>query len=112
MKPDRSQLVAWLAENWTSKLGQILESMADQRPRIEWKQMAPPPAAGADVPAGDAGLFWWEQSFNVLPESAVWIGAPETTWMELGGRILRAAGVDEVATADAKNTYLEIVSQS
>ena len=39
-------------------------------------------------------------------------GCPAETWNELGGRTLRAAGIETVESADAKNTYLEILNQS
>src|SRR5581483_10619109 len=37
---------------------------------------------------------------------------PAQTWNELGGRTLRAAGIETVEEPDARNTYLEVLSQS
>jgi flagellar motor switch protein FliN/FliY len=103
MPETTEELRRYLAEGWTAALVQILESMTDQKPNVGW--------SAAAAPEGEEA-FWWEQSLNLEEAPLVWVGAPEATWSELGGRTLRAAGIDAVEPADAKNTYLEILNQS
>jgi flagellar motor switch protein FliN/FliY len=98
------ELIERLAEEWAALLAQILESMTDQKPQIASKLVA----------VCDAGEnpFWWEQRLSLSASPLVFVGAPARTWNELGGRTLRAAGIDTVEEADARNTYLEILNQS
>lgn len=98
------ELIRRLAEEWAALLVQILESMTDQKPRIASKLVA-----GCD--AGE-NPFWWEQRLSLSASPLVFVGAPARAWSELGGRTLRAAGIDAVEEADARNTYLEILNQS
>ena len=103
----------WAMEQWTAKLVQILESMTDQRPSAVWDPEAEL-VAGAQI-AGDAlagGSLLWEQGLSCWPEPVIWIAAPDLTWQDLGGRTLKAAGVEEVEEADARNTWLEVLNQS
>jgi flagellar motor switch protein FliN len=93
-----------------SGLAQVLESMTDRRPETSWE---PVTCTLADIEAApDAEMLWWQQKFQILPEPALWVGAPRGAWEELGGRTLRAAGLEEIDTADARNTWLEILNQS
>ena len=103
MTQDTSEILRSMAEAWTASLDQILESMTDQKPTVDWK--------AGPAPAGE-GLFWWEQSLSLEDSPLLWVAAPPETWNELGGRTLRAAGVETVEPDDARNTYLEILSQS
>ena len=98
--------VAALMGPWTAAVAQILESMTDSRPEVAWRAGGPP------EPEQVGQALWWEQRFRTGPNPAVWIGAQESTWSELGGRTLRAAGLETVEPADARNTWLEILSQS
>jgi flagellar motor switch protein FliN/FliY len=99
----------WLMEQWTGALAAAIESMTEERPRVEFTLLAPPEPAAAEPSGGD---LCWEQDFKEIPQPSVWVTAPEATWMELGSRTLRAAGIDAAESADARNTYLEILSQS
>jgi flagellar motor switch protein FliN len=93
-----------LAGQWSDLLVQILESMTDQKPKANWSDIAAPEAA--------ADVFWWEQQLSLGQTARLRVGAPAKAWNELGGRTLRAAGIDTVEEADARNTYLEVLSQS
>lgn len=104
----RDQAANWLKEQWTAKLVLILESMTDQRPAAVWD-----PEGEQAESAGTAGAaLVWEQSLSRWPEPVIWIAAPDPTWQDLGGRTLKAAGVEEVEEADARNTWLEVINQS
>lgn len=95
----------WLMEQWTAALAAAIDSMTEERPEVRWE-----PAA---QPADNSGeTLCWEQGFQDIPGPAVWVTAPRKTWLALGERTLRAAGIDAVEPADARNTYLEILSQS
>lgn len=110
-----AEAARWLVQEWTSRLGEILESMAGSRPRVEWS-LAP---AGADLAAQSAALgakhgtvLWWEQSFSAAPGARFWLGTPESAWSALGTRILSAAGIDGTDSAETRATFLELAGQS
>src|SRR3954447_8501317 len=104
MTESASQILQSLAQKWSDLLVQIVQSMTDQKPKVNW--------AEASAPESAADVFWWKQQLSVGKTALIWVGAPAQAWSELGGRTLRAAGLDTVEEADAKNTYLEILSQS
>lgn len=104
MPESSTELARFLAEEWTRLLGQILESMTDQKPAINWEMASTSPEA--------AGMQWWEQRLSLADAPVLWVGAPEPALSELGARTLRAAGIDSPAPADTHNTYLEILNQS
>lgn len=96
--------IEWMAGEFTSGLANVLELMGEVRPETSWQKAQAPPASEA--------LLWREQSLNLLPQPCIWVAAPSNTWLEVGSRTLRAAGVDPVEEADARDTYLEILSQA
>jgi flagellar motor switch protein FliN/FliY len=104
MSESENELMRGLAEEWSGLLTQTLESMTDQKCKAAWTA-APGPSAGDDI-------FWWEQRLSLADVPLIWVGAPAQTWNELGSRTLRAAGIETVETADARNTWLEILSQA
>jgi flagellar motor switch protein FliN/FliY len=103
MTESASDILRGLAGQWSDLLAQILQSMTDQKPQVNWSETSGPEA-------GD--IFWWEQHLSLDESALIWVGAPAQAWNELGGRTLRSAGIDTVEEADARNTYLEILSQS
>jgi flagellar motor switch protein FliN/FliY len=99
-----------LLDQWTESLSQVLESMTEVRPVIEWH-----PGSGAmpdQASAGGERLLWWEQPFRSLPQMAVWVGTTRSVWEHAGTVTLKAAGLEEVAEAEARNTWIEILGQS
>jgi flagellar motor switch protein FliN/FliY len=99
-----------LVDAWIESLAQVFESMADERPEFRWE-----PASEPAIPEGDGverELLWWEQPFEGAAEAKAWVGAPRSAWEYAGGQTLRAAGLETVETAEARNTWLEILSQS
>ena len=97
-----------LLDRWTESLAQVLESMTDQRPEIRWESVSGPLS---EVGARQDYL-WWEQPFQIDPQAAVWIAAPQPTWEYAGTLTLKAAGLETVELAEAKNTWFEILGQS
>jgi len=99
-----------LLDELAGSMAQVLESMTDRRPEVTWRAEA---GAMTEIdPGPEAEMLWWQQKFQILPQPALWVGAPRGAWEELGGRTLRAAGLESVETADARNTWLEILNQS
>jgi hypothetical protein len=95
---------------WVENLAQVFESMAGERPEVRWE-----PAAAPAIPEGEGReqeLLWWEQPFQGAPEAKAWVATPRSTREFAGGQTLRAAGIDTVEPAAARNTWLEILSQS
>lgn len=92
-----------LLDQFSTGLGQVLESMADQNPDIGWEPAAAPQ---------DADLLWWEQPFQFAPGMTVWVAAPQPTWTHAGTITLKAAGLETVEPAEARNTWLEILGQA
>jgi len=97
-----------LLDRWTESLGQVLESMTDQRPTVTWE--------AASGPLSEVGrgqdFLWWEQPFQIDLQAAMWVGAPQTAWEYAGALTLKAAGLETVETTEAKNTWFEILGQS
>ena len=98
----------FLVDRWTESLSQVVESMTDQRPTVHWEAVSGPLS---EVGRGQ-DLLWWEQPFQVDPQAAFWIGAPRDIWEYAGALTLKAAGLETVETAEAKNTWFEILGQS
>jgi flagellar motor switch protein FliN/FliY len=102
------QVLRGLLDRWAESLGQVLESMTDQRPKVEWH-------SGTGLrPADVSGqpLLWWEQPFRGGPEMSVWVGAPQALWEYAGTLTLKAAGLENVVETEARNTWFEILGQS
>jgi flagellar motor switch protein FliN len=100
--------VKQLLDRWTESLAQVIESMTDQRPEVKWQA-----AKGTPSELGHGQEYlWWEQPFHAAPQVTAWIGAPRAIWEEAGALTLKAAGLETVETAEAKNTWIEILGQS
>ncbi|HMC59710.1 MAG TPA: flagellar motor switch protein FliN [Candidatus Solibacter sp.] len=93
-----------LLDQWTASLGQVLESMTDQKPEVRWQP--------GSAPDSQQDPLWWEQPFSIGPGVAVWVAAPRTTWEHAGTVTLKAAGLETVETAEARGTWIEILGQS
>src|SRR5579872_1623180 len=85
-----------LLGQWAETLAQVLESMTDSKPQIEWQ-----PAAGAPP---ESEMLWWEQAFQIAPSQPVWIAAPREVWEYAGTLTLKAAGLENVEAGEARNT--------
>lgn len=95
----------WLARSWAEGLAQVLESMTGERPEVE--------AVRADeTPSQERDALCWEQGFDLCDGPAAWALLPEPLWRGLGGRTLRAAGVEAADAAETKSACHEILSQS
>jgi len=94
----------WLVAQWTLRFSEITLTMGDLQPQMHVGHIS-----DSAIPDD---LLWWEQPFTCAPDSPIWTGAAEATWMEIGNVILAAAGVDPAPASEIQSTYLEIVRQS
>jgi flagellar motor switch protein FliN/FliY len=95
-------------DRWAESLAEVLESMTDHRPKVQWHCGAGPwPRDAAGQP-----LLWWEQPFRGAPEMSVWVGVPRALWEYAGTLTLKAAGLEDVVESEARNTWFEILGQS
>jgi flagellar motor switch protein FliN/FliY len=108
MSLDGTENARSLLDRWTESLAQVLESMTDQRPQVHWEAANGP----LNEVGGGGDFLWWEQPFQIDPQAAIWIGAPQSTWEYAGALTLKAAGLETVETTEAKNTWCEILGQS
>ncbi len=102
-EPAPGATAAWVAETWSAKLAGAIEAMTGDLPPAATK-----PAAGELPP----GLLWWQHPLSLGAQAAVWIGAPEPSWLGIGKHLLSSAGIEASGPADARNTFLEISSQA
>ena len=93
-----------LLDQWAASLGQVLESMTDQKPEVGWQP--------GSAPGSHPDSLWWEQPFSIGPGVAVWVAAPPATWEHAGTITLKAAGLETVESAEARSTWIEILGQS
>lgn len=96
-------------DEWMGTLAQVLESMTDQRPVVQWQPVSGP-APSASTPEDET--LWWEQPLEGATDAIVWVGAPAQTWQYAGTLTLKVAGLETVASNEAHNTWIEILSQS
>ncbi len=106
IKEARPDARGWLLEQWKHSFALALESMTGERPVYAATAEPSEPAAPEE------GTSWWEQTLSPWPEPAAWIGIPDAVRQELGGRILRAAGIEEAGPEEARATFLEVLRRS
>ncbi|MBV8820837.1 MAG: flagellar motor switch protein FliN [Acidobacteriaceae bacterium] len=97
----REELNNWIVQEWTRRFAQAIESMTGESLETRFE----------DSFASGSGLLWWEQKFGANG-ATFWVGAAESSWKEIGDRVLKAAGVDDGDLDSIKSTYQELVNQS
>ncbi|MGA2715267.1 MAG: FliM/FliN family flagellar motor switch protein [Bryobacteraceae bacterium] len=102
--PDVSGGFPWLMAEWANRLAQAIEGMGGKLPGVEV-------AETGDQPSGD-GSFWWAQELSLIPGHSIWVGAPESSWREIGAGALQAIGIETPEPGDIRDTYREILAQS
>ncbi len=86
--------------NIAEHLASVIEAMTGERPQVT--------ARSADQ-APETPL-WWEQP--LATGGTAWFGADEPAWSGIGAWVLSAAGIETHEPADARKTWLEIVSRT
>jgi flagellar motor switch protein FliN/FliY len=94
-----------ILDQWAESLADVLGAMTDRRPEVSWTGATGPPSE-------DAELLWWEQPFQPHPDLLVWVATPRELWEHAGTVTLKAAGLENVADAEIRNTWFEILGQS
>jgi flagellar motor switch protein FliN/FliY len=110
---DRESPARWFAEEWTTLLGTVLESLAGERPKLACSAPAGGTALAtfsAEIVAQHGAVLWWQYRFPLPGEPSAWIGAPKNAWTLIAARVLGAAGVED--DSQARETYLEVLQQS
>jgi flagellar motor switch protein FliN/FliY len=105
VKETAEHIAQWLAEEWGHCFTSVMEAMADQKPTVTCDGVAHPFTAAK-------GAFHSVQELSLGPECVIRISVPELVWHEAGGRVLKAAGIEEVSREDALGTFHEILSQA
>ncbi len=103
----------WFAEEWTTILSGVLESLSGERPTVVCKATtgdAKLDSTSAGIAREHGTILWWKQPFPLPGEPVIWVGAPQTAWSQLGIRVSRAAGEDD--PSKARESYLEVLRQS
>ncbi|HXM44185.1 MAG TPA: flagellar motor switch protein FliN [Bryobacteraceae bacterium] len=113
MTEERGSPARWFAEEWTTLLGTVLESLAGERPKLACSA----PTGGStlttfseEAVAQHGAVLWWQYRFPLPGEPCIWIGAPKNAWTQIAARVLGAAGVED--DSQARETYLEVLQQS
>jgi len=102
------EIALWLARKWQEHFARALEAMADENPGGETDAHSLTPE---DIGTPET-IFWRRHDFNAAASPSCWIGAAPKTWQEIGGRVLKAAGVDETDLQSVRETYVELLNQS
>ncbi len=92
----------FLASQFAEDCARAIEAMTSDTPRVTLSD---------ERPIRDGQGTIWRQSFSAA-EGAAWMQAAESTWISLGARTLRAAGIDDYDDATAKSTFTEILGQA
>ena len=95
-----------LTGEFAAALAQVTESMTGQRAELRWDPHV------ERLPEDGGETLWWAQVLSLFPLPAIWVGTPRPVWEELGGRTLRAAGLEPVDPADARSTWMEMLGQA
>lgn len=104
-KETAEQIVQWLAEEWSRSFAAVIESMADHKPSTSCDGVSRPFQASE-------GAHYYEQVFSPGPDCLLRLATPELVWREVGTRVLKAAGIEEVGRDDALSTFQEVLSQT
>jgi flagellar motor switch protein FliN len=94
--------------HWISQLERAIEMFSGEKAEVTWKA-----ASSTELPAAvKDSLLWWKQPFVLggtesATEEWAWIGASEAAWSALAADPNATASRD-----DARNTYIEILTQS
>jgi flagellar motor switch protein FliN/FliY len=109
----RTSPAQWFAEEFTSLLGNVMESLAGERPALACSAAAGGltlEACSAQIGGQHGAILWWQHRFPLPGEPSTWIGAPRDASTQLASRVLGAAGLED--DSQARETYLEILQQS
>jgi flagellar motor switch protein FliN/FliY len=91
-----------LASEFANDLARAIEAMTGEQPGLKL-------TGAASLPLAEWAL--WGQKFNTSDGTA-WLAAAPATWISLGSRTLRAAGIEDDDPATARSTFTEVLGQA
>jgi flagellar motor switch protein FliN len=98
-----------LFDGWVEDFSQVLESMTDKRPLVQWRAQSGA-AAGLGIGTGPDTL-WSLYQLHCPEEAEIWVVTPRQTWEHIGTATLQATGLEASNSDEIKKTWLEILSQ-
>ena len=98
-----SEIRLWLIRTLAEQLNQVLETMAGESPMTESTAEASPPQSDSAC---------WEFSLSSAPGSFILLAGSNAAWMELGGLVLTAAGLEESDEETISSTFRETLDQA
>jgi len=103
---DSDSLTPWLAKSWADALKSVAESMVEVTPALTWRTVDD---AALVEPSG--AWSWWSFGFDILSQTAVWVGATRESWGALGRFLLAKLGVDDPNGDDIQATCQDFIAQ-
>jgi flagellar motor switch protein FliN/FliY len=94
----------WLQREWAEKLSAAIESMIGEPVQTE--------ALGSGVKQPDDRTTLYRQPLDAGLGAEIWVQVPKALWAEIGGRVLRSAGLEDSTEQEAHGTFLEVLQQS
>jgi flagellar motor switch protein FliN len=101
---NQSAAEKWLLDQWAEETARTLQSMTDARPEAT--------SRSAESQTFEAGTLFLEVTFSLATAACMWIAVPPEAANAMGGRTLKAAGIDDFGHEEVQNTCLEIVQQA
>jgi flagellar motor switch protein FliN len=108
MADSSGEIRSWLLRSASEQLSQVLEAMAGEAPLIELLDGVDP--NGANASSGD--LRFWESAYSIEPGAALVLAAPNTSWRQIGSKILAAAGLELDDAETLLSTFQETIDQA
>ena len=91
-----------LATELATVLARAIEAMTSEQPKLN---------LGSGIPPADVPHTTWCQRFSKGNGSA-WLTAATSTWISIGNRTLRAAGIEDGDAETSKSTFVEVLNQA
>ncbi len=91
-----------LATELGTDLARAIEAMTSEQPKLN--------LASGEMP-GPGPRTTWRQCFSATKGRA-WLTADTSTWISLGDRTLKAAGIEDGDAETSKSTFVEILGQA
>jgi flagellar motor switch protein FliN/FliY len=98
-----SEIRLWLIKTIAEQLNQVLETMAGESPLTE---------SASDAPVPPLDSTFWEIALSTGPGSTILLAGATSAWMELGGKVLTAAGLEESDEETISSTFRETLDQA
>jgi len=108
MADTSGEIRSWLLRSASEQLSQVLEAMAGEAPLIELLDGVDP--SGPNTQGGE--LRFWESTYSIEPGAAIVLAAANSSWRQVGGKILAAAGLELDDAETLLSTFQETIDQA